>query len=332
MKKFVNDPRDVVEEMLDGFLATHAAIVRRVGESRVVARRDPAQGTVAVVAGGGSGHEPALLGYVGPGLLDAVVVGDLFASPPASAVVEAIRATDTGRGVLLLIGNYAGDVMNFEIAAGRAREAGHAVELQIVTDDVGLGRFGDARARRGMAGSFFAWKACGAAAAAGAPLDQVREVAARTNGRVRTVAVAHTAATLPGAGRPLFEVAEGEIHFGVGHGEPGARCQAMRPVDAIVDEMVAHLLHPDLPALDGSRLVTLVNGLGAVPLLELYVVQRRLTRALAERGLVVARSFVGEYYTAMDTGGFSISLLDADEELLGLVEAPALSAHFSQAG
>jgi dihydroxyacetone kinase-like protein len=328
-KKFINDARDVVDEMLDGFVSANDATVRRLPDTRCVVRREAGSG-VAVIAGGGSGHEPALLGYVGTGLLDAVVVGDLFASPPAGEVLAAIRATDTGKGVVLLIGNYAGDVMNFRIAARQATAEGHQVATQIVTDDIGAGRFGDERARRGMGGSFFVWKACGAAATSGADLAGVAGVARKTNDRLRTVAVAHTPLTLPGSDRPSFEVAEDEYQFGVGHGEPGVRREPMRPVDDIVDGMVAYLFSPELPAPVGSRAMALVNGLGSVPLMELYVVHRRLQHDLAERGLTVVRGFVGNYYTAVDMAGFSISVLETDDEIERLVLAPARASHFVQ--
>jgi dihydroxyacetone kinase-like protein len=330
-KKFINDPRDVVEEMLAGFLRTHQRLVRRRGDSRVIVRAGPAADAVGVVAGGGSGHEPALLGYVGRGLLDAVVVGDIFASPPSGDVLEAIGAVDTGRGVLLLIGNYAGDVMNFEMAMEHARAAGHRVEMEVVTDDVATGTR-EASGRRGLAGSFFVWKAAGAAAARGDSLEEVGTVAHRVIGMTRTLGVASRPGTLPGAHRPTFEVAEDQIEVGVGHGEPGLRREPLRQVDELVDDLVEHLWSFDPPGGLGSKVATLVNGFGGTPLMELYVAQRRLLENLDGRGVAVHRSYVGNVYTALEMAGFSIALLGLDEELRGLVDAPAAAPHFAQEG
>jgi len=315
--------------MLAGFVRTHHRHVRRLEGSRVILAGDLARGKVGLVAGGGSGHEPALIGYVGAGLLGAVVAGEVFASPPAGEVVKAIDAVDTGAGVLLLIGNYAGDVINFEMAMESARAAGHRVELQVVTDDVAAGT-ADIRSRRGLAGSFFVWKAAGASAASGAALDEVRRVAQKANESTRTMGVASHPGTVPGTDRPLFAIPDDQIEIGVGHGEPGLRRVSVRPVDAIVDELVEHLVSAEPSGGLGTEVATLVNGLGATPLIELYVVQRRLVENLEGRGTIVHRSFVGNYYTALEMAGFSIALLGVDGELRALIDAPASSAHFSQ--
>ncbi|HEX6677906.1 MAG TPA: dihydroxyacetone kinase subunit DhaK [Actinomycetes bacterium] len=328
MKKFVNDPLDAVEEMLEGFLATHRELVRRLDTARVVVTATPRPRGTRVISGGGSGHEPALLGYVGAGLLDAVVVGDMVASPPAPAVLEAIRATDTGEGVLIVIGNYAGDVINFEMAAEWALEEGHRTAIAVVSDDAAGDDLGDVRSRRGLAGGVLVWKVAGAAAAAGGSLEEVRRAAAAAIERVRTVAVAHGLGTIPGSDHTAFTVAAGEYQFGVGHGEPGIRSAPMAPADQVVDAMLERLLAGGFLREPGARAVTLVNGLGAVPLLELYVVQRHLLAELAREGIAVHRSFVGQFYTAFETAGFSITLMQADDELARLVDAPALAPHF----
>jgi dihydroxyacetone kinase-like protein len=325
-KKFINDPRNIVEEMLAGFVGTHSEQVRRLDGSRVIVALSAPPGKVGLVAGGGSGHEPALLGYVGVGLLDAVVVGEVFASPPAGEVLAAIEAVDSGEGVLLMIGNYAGDVMNFEMAMETARAAGHSVEMQVVTDDVAEG--GDVSSRRGLAGSFFVWKCCGAAAEEGASLDEVRRVARKANAATRTMGVASSPATVPGTHKPLFTILENEVEIGVGHGEPGLSRETIRPVDEIVDELVEHLVSARLKDGLGKEVATLINGLGATPLMELYVAQRRLVENLADRGISVHRSFVGNYYTALDMAGFSIALMGLDEEMKYLIDAPATTAHF----
>jgi phosphoenolpyruvate---glycerone phosphotransferase subunit DhaK len=325
--KFLNDPRDVVEEMLEGFLRTHTRLVRREGEARVLSRAVPSPDTVGVIAGGGSGHEPALLGYVGSGLLDAVVVGDVFASPPAGDVVEAIRRVDTGRGVLLLIGNYAGDVLNFEMAQELAREQGHDVALEIVTADVATPEAGG---RRGLSGSFFVWKAAGAAAARGDDLEDVRRVARETIGATRTMGVASRPGRLPGSEHATFEVVDGQVEVGVGHGEPGLRREPMRAVDELVDGLVEDLWSFEPAGGLGGDVATLVNGFGGTPLMELYVAQRRLLRELDRRGVAVHRSYVGNVYTALEMAGFSIALLGLDEERRALIDAPAEAPHFAQ--
>jgi dihydroxyacetone kinase-like protein len=330
LKKFINDPLDVVDEMLEGFLLTHRAMVRRLETARVVVTATPRAHGTRVISGGGSGHEPALLGYVGSGLLDAVVVGDVVASPPAPAVLEAIRATDTGEGVLILIGNYAGDIMNFEMAAEWARDLGHEVEMVLITDDAAPDDLRDLRSRRGLAGGVLVWKVAGAAAASGYPLDAVRRAAASAVQRVRTVAVAHGPGTIPGSDHPAFAVADGEYQFGVGHGEPGIRSQAMAPTDVVVDAILERLLAEEFLREPDARAVTMVNGLGAVPLMELYIIQRHLLAELEREGIAVHRGLVGQFYTAFETAGFSITLLQVDEELARLIDAPARAPHFVQ--
>jgi len=329
--KFINDPANVVDEMLDGFLSTHCGLVRRLGDARVVVCANPRPIGPRVISGGGSGHEPALLGYVGRGLLDAVVVGDPVASPPADAVLAAIRAVDTGQGVLIVIGNYAGDEINFGIAAEWAREDGHDVALVLVTDDAAAGT-ADPRARRGLAGSVLVWKAAGAAAAAGAPLPEVWQVAAEAIASTRTVAVASAPAVIPGSAHAAFTVEANRYQFGVGHGEPGVRSEPMKPVDLVVDEMLETLLTDGFLRLPETCAVTMVNGLGATPLMELYIVQRRLQTELTRHGITVHRTFVGQFYTAFETAGFSITLMQANERLAQLISAPARSPHFCGQG
>jgi phosphoenolpyruvate---glycerone phosphotransferase subunit DhaK len=325
--KFINDPDNVVDEMLDGFLRTHSGLVRLLDDARVVvcaATRPPGP---RVISGGGSGHEPALLGYVGRGLLDAVVVGDAVASPPADAVLAAIRAVDTGQGVLIVIGNYAGDEINFGMAAEWARDEGHDVAMVLVSDDAAAAT-ADPRSRRGLAGAVLVWKAAGAAAAAGALLSEVRQVAADAIASTRTVAVASAPAIIPGSAHAAFAVKPKEYQFGVGHGEPGVRSEPMKPVDLVVDQMLETLLLGDFLRAPGTRAVTMVNGLGATPLMELYIVQRRIQTELTRHAITVHRTFVGQFYTAFETAGFSITLMQANEHLASLISAPARSPHF----
>ena len=329
--KFINNPANVVDEMLEGYLGTYPDIVRRLGDARVVIRASPRPSGTAVISGGGSGHEPALLGYVGHGLLDAVVVGDPVASPPADAVLAAIRATDTGQGVLIVIGNYAGDEINFGMAVEWARDEGHEVAMVLVTDDAAAGT-ADPRPRRGLAGGVLVWKAAGAAAAAGAPLSEVRQVAVDAIASTRTIAVASAPATIPGSVHAAFTVEPQRYQFGVGHGEPGVRTEPMQPVDLVVDRMLDALLTDGFLREPGTRAVTMVNGLGATPLMELYIVQRRLQTELTRHAITVHRTYVGQFYTAFETAGFSITLMRADERLANLISAPARAPHFRDQG
>jgi len=325
--KFINEPANVVDEMLDGYLRTYPGLVHRLDDARVVVRASPRPSGTRVISGGGSGHEPALLGYVGHGLLDAVVVGDPVASPSADAVLAAIRATDTGQGVLIVIGNYAGDEINFGMATEWARDEGHEVAMVLVTDDAAVGT-ADPRSRRGLAGGVLVWKAACAAAAAGAPLPEVRQVAADAVASTRTVAVASAPASIPGSAHSAFTVEPNRYQFGVGHGEPGIRSEPNKPADVVVDRMLETLLTDDFLQAPGTRAVTMVNGLGATPLMELYIVQRHLQAELARHAITVHRTFVGQFYTAFETAGFSITLMQADERLARLISAPARSPHF----
>jgi len=326
MRRFIDDP-NVADDMLDGYVGTHASMVRRIGGGRVVAVANPEPHRVRVITGGGSGHEPALFGYVGPGFLDAAVVGDLFASPPVSHVLEALDAIDTGEGVLVVIGNYPGDVLNFRMAAESARRGGHMVEMEIVTDDVGAG-IDDLGARRGLAGGVLVWKVAGAAAASGAPLTEVHRVAHEANARARTVAVALGGPVVPGSDHPSFTVADEGVSFGAGHGEPGIRNQRYGGIGPLIEEMVDHLLRAGNAV--EEPVVTLLNGLGATSLQELYVAQRHLREELDRRGLRIHRSYVGPFYTVLDTAGLSVTLLSVTPELVDLIDAPATTPHFCQ--
>jgi dihydroxyacetone kinase-like protein len=332
MKKFINDPMLVVDEMLEGFLFVNGKYVRRSAtHPRVVLRRSaPAKGRVSVVTGGGSGHKPSFIGYVGRGMLDAVVVGEVFTSPPVPAVLDAVRSTDGGKGVLLLLGNYSGDVMNFDMAAELARDAGIEVEQAIATDDVGAGFRDQPEMRRGVSAEFLIWKCCGAMAERGEPLSEVKRIAEKVNANARTMGVAIAPCTVPAAGKPTFALGDDEMEVGVGHhGEPGVARQPLEPVDNVVD-MLTERIVSDLPYAGGDEVVTLINGLGATPLLELYIAQRRLQQNLAHAGIGITRSLVGEFFTALEMAGFSITLLRVDQELKDLIAAPAETPYFVQ--
>jgi dihydroxyacetone kinase-like protein len=331
MKKFINDPYDVVDEMLEGFLAVHGGVLRKLENMRAVVRTEaPVRGKVGVLTGGGSGHKPAFIGFVGKGMLDAVAVGEIFTSPPPLAVYEAAKAVDGGKGVLFLLGNYSGDVMNFNLAAEMCRDEGIQVAQVIATDDVGSGPKERAANRRGVVGEFLAWKIAGARAEAGGTLEECRVLAERVNRMTRTIGVALTPCTVPAKGTPTFTLAEDEMEYAVGHhGEPGTAKIKMRTADEIVERMVGEIL-ADLPFQKGDEVAVLINGLGGTPQLELYICYRKVKRLLDQKGIRIGNSFVGEFFTALEMSGFSVTLMKLDEELKRLLEAPADTPAFKQ--
>ena len=331
MKKLINDPFDFVEESLEGFVLAHEHLIKRVGK-RVVARVDaPIQGKVGVVIGGGSGHLPAFMGYVGPGGADAAPIGNIFASPPAKPVLEATLAANGGAGVVYSYGNYAGDVMNFDRAAARAAEQGIQVETVLVTDDVASAPKDEGHRRRGIAGDFFVFKVLAAKAETMADLASVVATTRRANDYARTVGVGLSPCTVPAHGTPTFHLADDELELGLGvHGEPGIRRSAIEPADKLVDEILGLIL-ADKDYTD-SDVAILVNGLGATPYEELYVMYRRARRVLAGHGVTVRRSYVGEYVTSLEMAGASITLMQLDEELHDLLAAPAQCPMFVQMG
>ena len=332
MKKLINDPFDVVEESLEGFVLAHEDLVRRVGR-RVVARVDaPIEGKVGVVIGGGSGHLPAFMGYVGHGGADAAPIGNIFASPPAKPILEATLAANGGAGVVYTYGNYAGDVMNFDRAAARAAvEHGIPVETVLVTDDVASAPPDQVGRRRGIAGDFFVFKILAAKAETMADLASVVATAHKANDATRTVGVGLTACTVPAHGKPTFHLPEDELEIGLGvHGEPGLRRSRVEPADKLVDEMIELILADK--DYGGHDVAVLVNGLGATPYEELYVLYRRARHVLEAGNVRVRRSYVGEYITSLEMAGASITLLQLDEELHDLLAAPANCPMFVQMG
>jgi dihydroxyacetone kinase-like protein len=324
MKKFINDPFEVVDEMLEGFLAVHGRYVRKLEDVRTVVRTDaPVKGKVGVITGGGSGHKPAFIGFVGRGMLDAVAVGEIFTSPPPLAVFEAARAVNGGKGVVFLLGNYSGDVMNFGLAAEMCKEEGIPVEQVIATDDVGSGPKERASNRRGVVGEFLAWKCAGAKAEAGGNLEEVRAVAEKVNRLTRTIGVALTPCTVPAKGTPTFTLAEDEMEYAVGHhGEPGTAKIKMRSADEITEMMVQEVLK-DLPFQSGDEVAVLINGLGGTPQLELYICYRKVQKILEGKNIRICKPFVGQFFAALEMAGFSVTLMKLDEELKGLLDAPA---------
>jgi dihydroxyacetone kinase-like protein len=329
MKKFINDPFDVVDEMLEGFLAVHGRYVRKVGAARALVRVDaPVRNKVAVITGGGSGHKPAFIGFIGKGMLDAVAVGEIFTSPPPNAVFQAAKAVHGGKGVLFLLGNYAGDVMNFQLAAEMARAEGIPIEQVIATDDVASGPKEKASNRRGVVGEFLAWKIAGAKAEAGGSLEQCKAIAEKVNSHTRTLGVALSPCTVPAKGTPTFTLGEDEMEYGVGHhGEPGTAKIRMMSADRITEKMTLEIIE-DLPFQSGDEVSVLINGLGATPMIELYVCFRRVKQMLDTKGIRIGRSYVGEYFTALEMVGFSVTLMKLDAELKSLLEAPADTPYY----
>jgi len=327
-KKLINDPFDAVDEALEGFVAAHAEIVA-FAEPRVVARRRPGADKVGLVVGGGSGHEPAFAGYVGPGLADAAACGNIFASPPPNVVLAAIHAASFGRGVLMSYGNYAGDVMNFGLAAQLARAEGIQVREVQVTDDVASAPTDDAGRRRGIAGDIIVFKCAGAAAERGLSLAEVERVAVKANAATRSMGVALSACEVPGAGRPTFEVPDGEMEIGMGvHGEPGIKRGPLLPADEVANILVDAIV-ADVADRGRGEVALLVNGLGATAYLDQYILYRAARRALESSGLRVVRSFVGEYITSLEMAGASVTVTLLDEELLSMLDAPASTVRFS---
>ncbi len=329
MKKFINDPFDVVDEMLEGFLAVHGRYVRRLDTARTVVRVDaPVQNKVGVITGGGSGHKPAFIGFVGKGMLDAVAVGEIFTSPPPNAVFEAAKAVNGGKGVLFLLGNYAGDVMNFQLAADMAKAEGIPVEQVIATDDVGSGPKEKASNRRGVVGEFLAWKITGAKADAGGSLEECRAIAEKVNTYTRTLGVALSPCTVPAKGTPTFTLEEDEMEYAVGHhGEAGTAKIKIMTADEITEKMIAEVIE-DLPFEPGDEVAVLINGLGATPLIELYVCFRKVKQILDKKRIKIKNSYVGEYFTALEMAGFSVTLMKLDAELKALLEAPADTPYY----
>ena len=320
MKKLINDPFDMVEEMVDGFLSANDDIVRRVGRRSIARVASPIDGKVGIVVGGGSGHLPAFAGYVGQGMADGAAFGNVFASPPARPVVEATTAVDSGAGVLYLYGNYAGDCLNFDKAQDQCREMGMDVRTVVLNDDVASAPIDQADRRRGIGGLFWVFRIAGAKAEQMASLDEVFEIATRANANTRTVGVGLTSCTVPANGRPTFHLEEDEMELGLGiHGEPGIKRQKVAPVDDIVDAMMDMILG-DLDY-SGSEVALSVNGLGGTPAEELYVVYRKAKEICDANGLRVLHKNVGEMVTALEMAGASISLVRLDDEMGALLDS-----------
>jgi len=327
VKKLINKPEDVVTEELHGIAAAHADLVRVQFNPNVIVRVDaPVQGKVGLVSGGGSGHEPMHGGFVGPGMLDAACPGEVFTSPTPDQMLDATKAVDGGAGVLHIVKNYTGDVMNFEMAAELAGGETIEVEAVVIDDDVAVQDSLYTAGRRGVGTTVLAEKICGAAAEEGRNLSEVAELCRKVNANGRSMGMALTSCIVPAAGKPTFELGDDEMEIGIGiHGEPGRERMKLAPAAEIVEKLTVPIVE-DLPFEQGDQVLAFVNGMGGTPLIELYVVYNDLNRFLGERGITITRNLIGPYITSLEMAGCSITLLKMDEELTRFWDAPVKTA------
>jgi phosphoenolpyruvate---glycerone phosphotransferase subunit DhaK len=331
MKKILNRPADFVPEMLDGLIKAHPDQLAYEEDLHCIVRADaPVKGKVALATGGGSGHLPVFLGYVGKGMLDGCAVGDVFASPSADQMCTVTRRIHGGAGVVYIYGNYGGDILNFDMAAEMASFEDIEVRTVLVKDDVASAPPEEAGRRRGVAGMVFAFKCAGARADKGGSIDEVVAAAEKALANTRTMGVALSPCTVPMAGKPTFTIGDDEMEIGMGiHGEPGKKRETLQTADEITERMVATILE-DLKPAAGDRLAIMVNGLGATPPEELYIIFRKAHAILTGQGLGIYRAYVGEYATSMEMAGASITLMRVDDELAELLDHPAHTPFFTQ--
>ncbi|WP_077966566.1 bifunctional sugar-binding transcriptional regulator/dihydroxyacetone kinase subunit DhaK [Ensifer adhaerens] len=328
VKKFLNNPNQVVEEMLDGVVRAHAGYLQPINGSNraLVARNGPRSGKVGLVIGGGTGHEPCFLGYVGKGLADAVAVGNIFSSPPPDPIVQCAAAASGGEGVLFVYGNYAGDVMNFEMAAEIAEEKGIKVRTVLTTDDIASSPVEDREGRRGVAGNFFIFKIAGAACDRGLPLEACEAVTRKANLRTYTVGVALEPCSMPQTRRHNFEIGPDDMEIGMGiHGEPGVTRERIKSADEITDSIMDNIFK-EMKAVSGDRVAVLINSFGGTPMMELYLLFRRVAQRLDAKNIGIEANWIGHYCTSLDMVGASISILHLDQELTELLHHPCETA------
>lgn len=323
MKKLINQPEDVVEEEMAGIAVAHPDMVRVYFDPNYIVRADaPVQGKVGIVSGGGSGHEPMHGGFVGVGMLDAACPGAVFTSPTPDQMLDATKAVDGGAGVLHIVKNYSGDIMNFEMAAELAQAEGIEVTSVVINDDVAVQDSLYTSGRRGVGATVLAEKICGAAAERGDDLAQVTELCKRVNANARSMGMALTSCTVPVAGKPTFDIGDDEMEIGIGiHGEPGRERMHVKTADEIT-EMLAEAVISDLPYKEGDRVLAFVNSMGGTPDIELYVVYRKLHEMCEARGIEIVRNLIGRYITSLEMAGCSITLLNLDDEMIELWDAP----------
>lgn len=329
MKKIINKPENVVNEMLEGLVKSGKEYIKRLEGYNVIVRAEK-DDKVALVSGGGSGHEPSHAGYVGYGMLDAAVAGEVFTSPTPDQILEAIKAVDSKKGVLLIIKNYSGDIMNFDMAAEMAEMEGIEVQKVVVNDDVAVENSTYTTGRRGVAGTVFVHKIAGAAAQSGMEISKVKEIANRVIANVRTMGMSLGPCTVPALGKPSFSLEENEIEMGLGiHGEPGTHKEELRSADELSEYMVGKILE-DIEISKDEEVAVMINGLGATPLMELYIVNRKVNELLASKGIIIDKTYVGNYMTSIEMPGFSITILKLDNEVKSLLKSKANTLAFKE--
>lgn len=321
MQRIINNPDLVVEDMLKGFLKNHKDIVSPTDNSRVIKYKNaPVKGKVGIVTGGGSGHKPAFVGYVGKNMVDAAAVGEIFSSPTAKAFYDAFKESDSGEGVACLYGNYAGDNMNVKMAKNMAEMEGINVRTVVANDDVASAPKDEKEKRRGVAGEILMWKAGGAKAAKGGTLDEVIAAAQKAIDNTRSVGIGLTPCTIPSVGKPNFKIEEGKMELGIGHhGEPGIEVTDLKSADEMA-QMMLDIILPDYPFVSGDDVVVLVSGLGATPVMEQYILYNKVEEILSEKGINIYRSYVGNYFTSLEMMGITLTLMKVDDELKELVD------------
>ena len=331
MQRIINDPDNVVNDMLKGFVKCHADLVVPTANARVLKFKDaPIEGKVGVVTGGGSGHKPAFIGYIGRNMVDAVAVGEIFSSPTANTFYEAFKAANSGNGVACLFGNYAGDIMNVKMAIELAEEDGITIKTVIANDDVPSAPKAERGKRRGVAGEVIMWKIGGAKAALGGTLDEVIAAAQKAIDNTRSIGIGLTPCTIPAVGKANFAIAPGKMELGIGHhGEPGIKVTDLVTADEMAAMMLDVIL-PDLPFGAGDDVVVLVSGLGATPVMELYIVYNKVAELLAAQNISVYRSYVGNLFTSLEMMGVTLTIMKVDAELKTLIDLDADSMGLKQ--
>ena len=331
MNRIVNNPDFVVEDMLKGFIKSHKDLLEVTDNPRVVKYKNaPAEGKVGIVTGGGSGHKPAFIGYIGKNMCDAAAVGEIFSSPTAAAFYNAIKSCDSGNGVAVLYGNYAGDNMNVKMAMRMAKADGLNVRTVVANDDVASAPKDQIEKRRGVAGEVLMWKIGGAKASTGASLDEVIAAAQKAINNTRSVGIGTAPCTIPAVGHPNFKIEDGMMEVGIGHhGEPGINVQPLKTADEIA-QMMLDIIIPDLPFEAGDEVVVLLSGLGATPVMEQYIVYNKVEEILTEKNIRVHKSYVGNYFTSLEMMGVTLTVMKLDEELKTLIDMPADSVGLKQ--
>lgn len=333
MQRIINDPNYVVEDMLKGFVKNHKDLVKATDNPRVLKYVDaPIKGKVGVVTGGGSGHEPAFIGYIGKNMVDAVAVGEIFSSPTAQAFYDAIVEADSGEGVACLYGNYAGDNMNVKMAMDMAEMNGITVKTVVANDDVASAPITETEKRRGVAGEILMWKVGGAKAAKGGTLDEVIQAAQKAIDNTKSIGIGLTACTIPAVGHANFEIKEGTMEVGIGHhGEPGIEVSDLESADELAEKMVSIVLSDGILSA-GDDVVVLVSGLGATPVMEQYIIYNKIDEILTEKGMNIYRSYVGNYFTSLEMMGITLTVMKLDDELKELIDVEVDAMGLKQFG